>query len=225
MKSKPYSSAFSTSSETASCRSCRLPSRTNGGQNSSQSATVSCRRSAQLAAKQSLPHAVHGKCSGRISVPTPLQGSSYLCGVADGIKLHVVLVDLRGPVLLHHRLLEELADGLRLLLVHGRLIGESNIFQHRVRIEPSRDGIFEPLQEGFLVPARQDVFGDQFRLLHVLDADVILAEAGRGDRLLVRVLAVDDARQPLPLVHVDGVPYLAHPGTRRVDDLDVLREK
>ena len=49
-----------------------------------------------------------------------------------------------------------------------------------------------------------------------LDNDIIITEGCRRDGLFVRVLAMNNARRPGFAMSVHSVPYLAHPGTRRV---------
>jgi hypothetical protein len=46
---------------------------------------------------------------------------AHLRRIADSIESRKVLLDVLGAELRHHHLLEELANRLRLLLVHGRL--------------------------------------------------------------------------------------------------------
>lgn len=148
---------------------------------------------------------------------------TYLRCVANRIKFHVVLGRFDGAELFHHRLLEELSNGPSFLLVHRGLVRQPDLIKHLIWIESLAHGLLEVLQEGFLVASVQDVVRDHFRLLHVLDADVVLAETDGRDSFLVPVLAVDDRRQTLLLVLVDRVPDLAHPRTRRVDNFNVLQ--
>mmetsp|Transcript_297 Transcript_297/g.833 ORF Transcript_297/g.833 Transcript_297/m.833 type:complete len:292 (-) Transcript_297:1118-1993(-) len=147
---------------------------------------------------------------------------ALLSGVTNRVELHVVVLGIDGAVLLHHGLLQELADGPRLLLVHGGLVRKSDLLEHGVGVKSLGDGILKVLEEGLLVPPLSHVVDDHLRLLHVLDDDVILAEGHGGNSLLVRVLPVNDRGQPLLLVLVDSVPHLRHPRAGSVDDIDVL---
>mmetsp|Transcript_34794 Transcript_34794/g.54320 ORF Transcript_34794/g.54320 Transcript_34794/m.54320 type:complete len:360 (-) Transcript_34794:249-1328(-) len=133
-----------------------------------------------------------------------------------------MLIHFTWPKLLHHRLLQQLSNRLGLLLVHCRLIGNSNLIEHGIGIKASRNGLFKVFQKRFLVTTVNDVIGDHIGLFHVLDANVIFAETGRGDGFFVFVLSVNDRRQSLALMHIDGVPNLGDPGAGGVDDFDVL---
>mmetsp|Transcript_29958 Transcript_29958/g.58557 ORF Transcript_29958/g.58557 Transcript_29958/m.58557 type:complete len:513 (-) Transcript_29958:18-1556(-) len=144
---------------------------------------------------------------------------TLLRGVADSVKLHVVLVHLVRSVLLHHRPLQCLADGLGLLLVHRGLVRETELAQVDVRVEALGDRILELLHELSLVSAIEHVVDDVLRLRHVLDDDVVLGERRGSNRLLVRPRAVDDAGHALTGVHVHRVPDLADPRARGIDDL------
>ena len=122
---------------------------------------------------------------------------SDLRGVAYGVELVVVVVDQVRAVLAHHRLLQKLADGPRLLLVHGGLVGQADLLQVLVRIKVRAARLAELLHErlrGFLVAflRRQHEISDIFGLLLVLYADVCFAHGLGCHRFLVCVLTVDD---------------------------------
>lgn len=127
--------------------------------------------------------------------------------------------------LLHHGLLKELANCSRLLLVHGRLVGQTNLVHHGIWVKTFRNSIFEILQKGLLVAAIKDVVHHHFRLLHILDTNVIFAETDSRNCLLVFVLSVNDRRESLLLVLVDHVPDLGYPRAGRVDDFNILLVK
>ena len=61
--------------------------------------------------------------------------------VTDRIERRKVLLDILRAERGHHRLLKELPDRLRLLLVHGRLVGQTNLLQVLARVKVRRGGL------------------------------------------------------------------------------------
>jgi hypothetical protein len=147
---------------------------------------------------------------------------TYLSRITNGIKLHIMCCHIHGTKLLHHGLLKELSNRPCLLLVHGRLVGQTNLFQHGIWVKTFRNSMFKVLHQGLLVAAIDNVVSHHFCFLHILDANVIVTETDGRNRFLVSVLAVNDRRESLFLVLVDNVPDLGNPRTRRVDDFDIL---
>mmetsp|Transcript_38481 Transcript_38481/g.92140 ORF Transcript_38481/g.92140 Transcript_38481/m.92140 type:complete len:489 (+) Transcript_38481:151-1617(+) len=153
---------------------------------------------------------------------------SDLRGVAYGVELVVVVVDQIRSVLAHHRLLQKLADGPRLFLVHGCLVGQTNFLQVLVRIKVRAARLAELLHEsllGILVTfiRRQNKISDIFGLILVLYAYVCFAHGLGCHRFLVRVLTVDDRCQSTNLVGVNSRPDLGNPWARGVNNLHALR--
>mmetsp|Transcript_7824 Transcript_7824/g.13179 ORF Transcript_7824/g.13179 Transcript_7824/m.13179 type:complete len:564 (+) Transcript_7824:174-1865(+) len=149
----------------------------------------------------------------------------HLRRVADRVEGGKVLLDVLGAEGGHHGLLEELSDRLRLLLVHGGLVGKADLAQVYPRVEVRRRGVAvlgHQLLRREAAGLLHDIRGNLLRLLHVLDDQVRLAHGGGGDGFLVRVLAVDDRRHLRLLVLVDGRPHLGDPRARRVDGGDAL---
>mmetsp|Transcript_3120 Transcript_3120/g.5637 ORF Transcript_3120/g.5637 Transcript_3120/m.5637 type:complete len:287 (+) Transcript_3120:1566-2426(+) len=147
---------------------------------------------------------------------------SFLCCIANGIKFHVVLIDFCGSVFLHHCLLKELPNRFGFLLVHGRLVGKTDLFQHGIGVKSFTNSLGEVLEEFLLVSTVDNVIGDHFRFFHVFDADVIFAETSGRYRLFVTELAMDDTSETLALMHIDGIPDLGYPGTCSIDNFHIL---
>lgn len=147
---------------------------------------------------------------------------SFLGRVANGIKLHVMLVGIDGSVLGHHCLLQQLSNRSRLLLVHCSLVGQANILQHGVWIKSLGNGLGKVFHERVAVTTILNIVRHHFRFLVVLDANVVFAKADRGDRFLVLVLSVNNRGLSSLLVLVDSVPNLGDPRASSVDDFDIL---
>mmetsp|Transcript_3701 Transcript_3701/g.10838 ORF Transcript_3701/g.10838 Transcript_3701/m.10838 type:complete len:419 (+) Transcript_3701:154-1410(+) len=148
--------------------------------------------------------------------------------IADRVKGRVAVLDVVGAETHHHGLLEELADGHGLLLVHGGLVGKADLLEVLVRVEALADGVGKLLQNE--VPAFwsgvHNVVAHNLGFVHVLHNDVVLAERRGGNGFLVGVLAVDDAGHVGLGVLVHDVPHLGHPGARCVHrrDASVVQE-
>ena len=127
---------------------------------------------------------------------------------------------------LHHCFLKHLTNSLRFFLVHGRLIGQSNLLQHGIRIKPFGDGMFKILQKlVFRESCSQHVRFDHLSFFHILDANVIFTETDSGDCFFVGVFAVNDGGKSLALMGIHGVPHLANPWTSCIDDFNILQQK
>mmetsp|Transcript_25982 Transcript_25982/g.47100 ORF Transcript_25982/g.47100 Transcript_25982/m.47100 type:complete len:239 (+) Transcript_25982:560-1276(+) len=123
----------------------------------------------------------------------------------------------------YHGLLHQLSNGPRLLLVHGSLIGQTNLVQHGIRIKSLRNCVLKILQKCFLISPIYDVIGHHLRLLHILYTDVILTEGHGGHRLLMGIFSVDDGCQSLALMLIHRVPHLAHPRTGGIHNIHIFR--
>ena len=91
-----------------------------------------------------------------------------------------------------------------------------------IGIEALGDCFLKVFQEFLSISSIDNVILDHFRFLHILDTNIILTETGSRNRLFVTVFSMNDRRQSLTLVHVDGIPDLADPGAGRIDDFNIL---
>mmetsp|Transcript_16661 Transcript_16661/g.22898 ORF Transcript_16661/g.22898 Transcript_16661/m.22898 type:complete len:466 (-) Transcript_16661:174-1571(-) len=142
-----------------------------------------------------------------------------LGGVADRVELDVGLPDLLRPVGAHHRLLQQLADGAGLLLVHGGLVSQAHLAQVLVGIEPLGHGVLELGHEFLLVPPVDHVVADVLGLLDILHNQVSLGKRGSGNSLLMCPLAMDDCGEARLHLLVHHVPHLCYPGAGRIYNL------
>mmetsp|Transcript_17256 Transcript_17256/g.38995 ORF Transcript_17256/g.38995 Transcript_17256/m.38995 type:complete len:435 (-) Transcript_17256:152-1456(-) len=142
--------------------------------------------------------------------------------VANRVHQHKVVPKLSRAILCEHGLFEELANLHGLPLEHRRLVGNAQRAQHGVRVKPLRNGVLELVQEVLPVPAVEDVVGHVLRLRQVLHDHISPSKGGRGDGLLVGILAVDDAGVAPAGVRLHRVPHFGDVGARRVHDLHLL---
>mmetsp|Transcript_34864 Transcript_34864/g.58267 ORF Transcript_34864/g.58267 Transcript_34864/m.58267 type:complete len:362 (-) Transcript_34864:703-1788(-) len=148
---------------------------------------------------------------------------ALLCSVADGVHDHVVFVEVLRPKLLHHRGLQQFADGHSLALEHRGLVRQPDLVQHGLRVEAGGHRLGAVvLQELVLVTAVEDVVCQVLGLLHVLDHKVLAGEGHGGHGLLMGPLAVHNRRVVGVLLAAHGVPDLGHPRARGVHDLHLL---
>lgn len=148
--------------------------------------------------------------------------TTNLSSIANRVELHVVRLHVLRPVLLHHGLLQELSNRSGFLLVHGRLIRQSNLVQHGIRIKTLGHGLAKVLHKGLLVSTIDNVVRYHFGFLHIFDTNVVFAKGCGRDRFLVSVLAVNDGGVARFLVLVDRVPHFGDPGAGGIDHFNVL---
>ncbi len=99
---------------------------------------------------------------------------AILRGAADGIERLIAIDRLRGAEAIHHRLPNQFSHLQRLGHQHRRLVGEANVLQIALGIEPRRRRLDEVRQEAIAIAAVADVFADD-RRLGVIEHDEILA--------------------------------------------------
>mmetsp|Transcript_2538 Transcript_2538/g.4072 ORF Transcript_2538/g.4072 Transcript_2538/m.4072 type:complete len:323 (+) Transcript_2538:14-982(+) len=147
---------------------------------------------------------------------------SFLSGITDGIKLHVVTLGIHRSVFLHHCLLQQLSNSTSLLLVHGGLVRKTELREHGFWVKPGADSLSKVCHECFRISTIHNVVRQHLGFLHVLDADVIFTKRHSGDGFLVSVLSVNDTGESLLLVGVNGIPDLGNPWAGGIDNFHVL---
>mmetsp|Transcript_11581 Transcript_11581/g.21660 ORF Transcript_11581/g.21660 Transcript_11581/m.21660 type:complete len:269 (-) Transcript_11581:817-1623(-) len=146
----------------------------------------------------------------------------FLCGIANGIKFHVMLIKFRRSILFHHGLLQQLTNGTCLLLIHGGLICQSHVTKHRIRIKSFRHGILEIFHKCGFIPSIQNIIRNHLGLLHIFDTNIVLTKRRCSNRLLMTILSMNDRSQTLPLMHIYRIPYLGYPRTGSIHNLYIL---
>src|SRR5215207_9593192 len=132
---------------------------------------------------------------------------------ADGVEELEVLLEVLLPVALGHRFPQFLADRHRLAHEHRGLVGDAYALEVGLRIEAGAHAVAELLFEFTGARSAQDEVHDVAGLFEVAHDQVLPVAAllrglrGGGLRLLVVVLAVDDAREALLGVPRNALPH------------------
>ena len=144
---------------------------------------------------------------------------------ADGVEETVIFLHARLAVAVAHGGHDALLHFLGLAAHHGGLVCDTDAAEMFVGIKARAVRAFEAPQECPAVAAFADVVADEIGVIEREDDEVMAlalvdgATRGRA-RLLVRGLAVDDARHVFGGVLLHAFPDAHHVAARRVHDLN-----
>jgi hypothetical protein len=147
---------------------------------------------------------------------------SILRRAADRVERPEMIGERLVAIPVPHRPPEELLDLERFRHQHGGLVRETDADQVPRRIEARGHRVPEPLQQRVASGSGANERTDLARLVAVQDDEILSARKGeglrgRGVRLFVVHLAVNDGGEAVPRVPGDVLPDVEHRAARRVD--------